>query len=101
MIHHKVYCFKFTIKFIVLNEVSICISLKAPRGLPIHRLEVKYRFFVHLIINKTNRIKENNIFLKKIFCHGVDLFRNRPYCTLLHLTEEKKKLERIVLKFIL
>ena len=46
---------------------EIFISLKAPRGLPIHRLEVKYWFFVHPNINKTNRITENNIFLKKIF----------------------------------
>ena len=41
---------------------EIFISLKAPRGLPIHRLEVKSWFFVHPDINKTNRIKENKIF---------------------------------------
>ena len=57
---------------------ELFISLKAPRELSIHRLEVMYRFFVHPNINKTNRIRENNIFLKKAFCHGVDLFRNRP-----------------------
>ena len=43
--------------------VETCLSLKAPNGLPIHRIEVQYRFFVHPNINKTNRIKENNIFL--------------------------------------
>ena len=42
---------------------EIFIPLKAPRGLPIHRLEVKYQFFVHPNINNTNQIKENNIFL--------------------------------------
>ena len=52
---------------------------KLPGRLPIHRIEVEYRFFVHPSINKTNRIKENNIFLKHLFfCHGVDLFRNGP-----------------------
>ena len=56
---------------------KVFVSLKAPRGLTIHRLEVKYQFFVHPNINKTNRIKENNSFLK--ICHGVDLFRNSPY----------------------
>ena len=55
---------------------EVFISLKAPRGLPIHRLEVNDRFFGHWNINKTNRIKENDIFLKNFFCHGVDLFRN-------------------------
>ena len=52
--------------------------MEALRGLLIYRLEVKYRFFVHPNINKTNRIKENKIFPKKTFCHGVDLLRNRP-----------------------
>ena len=60
---------------------EICLSLKAPKGLPIHRIEVKYRFFVLPNVNQTNQIKEDNIFLKKIFCHGVDLFRNRPSTT--------------------
>ena len=46
---------------------EICLSLKAPKGLPIHKIEVKYRFFVHPNINKTNRIKENNIFQKQFF----------------------------------
>ena len=41
---------------------EICIPFKAPRGLPIHRIEGKYRFLVHPIINKTNQIKGNNIF---------------------------------------
>ena len=45
---------------------KICISSKTPRGLPIHRLEVQHQFFVHANLNKTNRIKENNIFLKKV-----------------------------------
>ena len=35
------------------------------------------RFLIHPNINKTNRTKENGIFLKKVFCRGVDLFRNR------------------------
>ena len=42
---------------------EVCISLKAPRGLPIHVIEVEYQFFVHPNINKTNRMKLNNIFL--------------------------------------
>ena len=41
---------------------EVCISLKAPRGLPIHVIEVEYQFFVHPNINKTNRMKLNNIF---------------------------------------
>ena len=56
---------------------EICISFKAPRGLPIHKIEEKYRFLVQPNINKTNRIKKK-YFLKKSFCHGVDLFCNRP-----------------------
>ena len=59
------------------DSAEIFISLKAAGGLSIHRLEVKYQFFVHPNINKTNWTKENNIFLI-FFCHGVDLFRNRP-----------------------
>ena len=58
---------------------KMSISLKAPRGLHIHRIEVKYRFIVHPNINKTDRTKENNIVLKDFFSHGVDLFRNRPF----------------------
>ena len=38
--------------------VEICISLKAPGGLPINRLEIKYRFFDRPNINKTSRIKK-------------------------------------------
>ena len=49
----------------------------------IDRLEVKHQLFVHQNINKTNQTKENNIFLKKDFCHGVDLVRNRPNLTAL------------------
>ena len=62
----------------VTDFAEICISLKAPRGLPIHRIKVKYGIFVHPNISKTNQIKENNISLKIFFCHGVDLFCNRP-----------------------
>ena len=58
---------------------KMSISLKAPRGLHIHRIEVKYRFIVHPNINKTDRTKENNIALKDFFSHGVDLFCNRPF----------------------
>ena len=54
--------------------------MKAPRGLPIRRLEVKYQFFVHPNINKTSRIKENNIFfLKKIFVTVLTYFVTGPY----------------------
>ena len=59
---------------------EVFISLKAPRGLPIHRLKVKYRFFVHPNINNRNRIRANKIFVKKKFCHGVDLIRSSPIC---------------------
>ena len=52
---------------------EIFISLKAPRGLPIHRLEVKYWFFVHPNIKKTNRVKENNVFQQKNFVTGPKL----------------------------
>ena len=57
--------------------VEICISLKAPGGLPINRLEVKYRFFDRSNINKMSRIIKKK-FLKNFFCHGIDLFCNKP-----------------------
>ena len=65
-------------KYYMMCTSEICISLKAPRGLPIQRLEVKYLFFVHPNINKTNRIKENNTFLKKIFAKVLTYFVTGP-----------------------
>ena len=37
--------------------VEICIS-ESPRGLPIHRIEVKYQFFVHPNINKKAHVRQ-------------------------------------------
>ena len=65
-----IWCVRLT------DFAEIFISLKAPRGFSINRQDVKYRFFVHPNITKTNRIKGNNIFVKKNFCHCVDLFQN-------------------------
>ena len=59
---------------------EVFISLKAPKGLLIHRLKVKYRFFDHPDINNRNRIRENKIFVTKNICHGVYLIRNSPIC---------------------
>ena len=54
------------------------ISLKAQRRLPIDSLEVKYQFFVHPNINKTNRIKENNVFFFLNFVTVLAYFLTDP-----------------------
>ena len=55
---------------------NLCI-FETPQRIGHSQVRSKVSIFVHSDINKTNRIKEN-IFLKSCFCHGVDLFRNRP-----------------------
>ena len=60
---------------------KMSISLKAPRGLHIHRIEVKYRFIVHPNINKTDRTKENNIALKDFFLTVLTYFVTGPFLT--------------------
>ena len=58
--------------------VEICISLKAPGGLPINRLEVKYRFFDRPNINKMSRIIKKKISKKFFFVMVLTYFVTSP-----------------------